>query len=470
MDANRETLEALVRQPSETLDVELKGWLFLDRPEHVATLVRALFALRNRNGGVLLVGFGDKSHQPEPIPPNYDPQQVFHVDRIQSLVSRHAVEPFAVSVEFVERDGKDHPVIRVASGVQYPVAVKSGIPGQSGRELLRVGEVMFRTLRTNGTVSSAAAHPGDWKEIMEICFQNREADVGSFIRRHLSDLDVPGLMKGLAETSYPSPSRLSGLCTQFLDSGRERFAAVLEARGSKSGAQAINEWGSWEAVLIIDPPVTNRAADGEFRATVVASVPKKDVEWPLWVDTAGWADTSVRPVQVNHGWETLIDSFEHGLLPMVHFWRAEPNGRFYSLSTLSEDSHAAHSGKKSRVAFDPANAVRRVAHAMLAGRSVANSLGCDAKGTTLGFAFRWRGLSGRGLVAWLSVLRIIRPEDISRDDEIVSSVQLPMEVAPSAIAPYVEEATKALFASFNGYAIPKNTVEQQIQALTSGSP
>ena len=32
MDANREALEALVLHPSETLDVELKAWLFLDRP------------------------------------------------------------------------------------------------------------------------------------------------------------------------------------------------------------------------------------------------------------------------------------------------------------------------------------------------------------------------------------------------------------------------------------------------------
>ena len=189
----------------------------------------------------------------------------------------------------------------------------------------------------------------------------------------------------------------------------------------------------------------------------------------MWVDTAGWADSSVRPVQVNHGWETLIDSIGYGALPMVHFWRAEPNGRFYSLSTLSEDSHAAHSGTKPRVAFDPAIAVRRVAHAMLAGLSVANSLGCDAKATILGFAFRWLGLSGRGLVARQSAVPIIWPGHTARDNEIVSFVQVPMEAARSAIAPYVDDATRDLFAAFNGNVTPKSVIESQIRALTSGS-
>jgi len=44
---------------SESLSVELKSWLDPLRPEHRAVIVKALVALRNRDGGALYVGFRD---------------------------------------------------------------------------------------------------------------------------------------------------------------------------------------------------------------------------------------------------------------------------------------------------------------------------------------------------------------------------------------------------------------------------
>lgn len=84
MDQRR--AEDLVAHPSESLNVELKRWLDPSRPEHKAKVVRALMALRNRNGGYLVVGFDDVTHQPAPDPPD-DPEAVFHTDIVQGLVT-----------------------------------------------------------------------------------------------------------------------------------------------------------------------------------------------------------------------------------------------------------------------------------------------------------------------------------------------------------------------------------------------
>ena len=47
--------------------------------------------------------------------------------------------------------------------------------------------------------SSAPAQPGDWRQIMDLCFNNREADLGGFVRRHLLSSELPNV---LAETRH----------------------------------------------------------------------------------------------------------------------------------------------------------------------------------------------------------------------------------------------------------------------------
>jgi hypothetical protein len=50
--------------------------------------------------------------------------------------------------------------------------------------VIRVGDVYCRTLNANGTASTAIAQPTDWRDIFDRCFENREADIGRFLRRH----------------------------------------------------------------------------------------------------------------------------------------------------------------------------------------------------------------------------------------------------------------------------------------------
>lgn len=65
MRIDQSQIDELVARPSEGLNVEVKTWIDPDAPDGMAKIVRAALALRNRNGGYLLIGFDDKTLQPD---------------------------------------------------------------------------------------------------------------------------------------------------------------------------------------------------------------------------------------------------------------------------------------------------------------------------------------------------------------------------------------------------------------------
>jgi len=64
-------------------------------------------AIRNRNGGFPIIGFDDKTLQPDAGNEPGDVRTAFHIDKIQGIVSRYTSELFEVVVGFGKRDGHD---------------------------------------------------------------------------------------------------------------------------------------------------------------------------------------------------------------------------------------------------------------------------------------------------------------------------------------------------------------------------
>jgi len=52
-------LDAVLANPQESYAVELKGWIDPQSEEGRSTIAKASIALRNNNGGLLLLGFND---------------------------------------------------------------------------------------------------------------------------------------------------------------------------------------------------------------------------------------------------------------------------------------------------------------------------------------------------------------------------------------------------------------------------
>ena len=173
VSTNREQVAQLLERPTESLNIETKTWVDPREAEGKAKLIKAIFALRNRNGGTFVMGFNDTTLDPDPCPLEGDLHVIFHLDSIQGLVTKFASEPFEIQVDCLPRNDALHPVIVVPEGVRVPVVVKANLMAsdESGRKLLSEGDLYFRTLLANGTPSSAKIKPGDYRDLLEVCFR-----------------------------------------------------------------------------------------------------------------------------------------------------------------------------------------------------------------------------------------------------------------------------------------------------------
>ena len=109
-------------------------------------LSKPLWRFGNRNGGFFLIGFDDQSLMPDTGTRPPDVRTVFHLDKVQALVSKYASEIFEIGVGFGNRDGLEYPVIVIPEGVVAPVAAKRGLMDDAGHCLIREGEFYFRNL------------------------------------------------------------------------------------------------------------------------------------------------------------------------------------------------------------------------------------------------------------------------------------------------------------------------------------
>jgi hypothetical protein len=451
MNTDQSFIDNLLARLSESRTVEVKRWISADEPQGISKIVRGALALRNYNGGYFVIGFDDKTLQPDIGHEPKDVRAAFHIDKVQGLISRHASELFDVAVVFGQHGGREYPVIVVPEGVRSPVAAKADLL-DAKNALIRYGEVYFRTLSANGTPSTAPARPQDWPEIVEICFDNREAEFGRLLRRQLAGHDLASLLSALGGVGQPAAApNLKDRTLALLERGRQRLEAALADRKPTKEELAAIRRGSWEVALVIDPPQSDRLPDEVFMRTVASSNPQY-TGWPIWLDSRSFTDKRSAPVVRDKGWEALIISVDAAVRSKhVDFLRFDPRGEFYLWRVLQDDvSDKIPPGKK----LEPIVVVLRVAEAILVGLAIAKALGWKSEEARLGFAFRWTKLKGRQLEPWANAVVPISAAGTAQDDSVTTFVDLPLDTPESAIAPYVDQATRELFVLFGGYRFP----------------
>ncbi|MBX9402866.1 ATP-binding protein [Lysobacter sp. BMK333-48F3] len=447
MDIDQARVQDLVERPSESLAVEVKNWISPDDPEGKAKIVRSSLALRNHGGGFLVIGFNDKSLLPENHNQPSDVRAVFHPEKIQNLVARHSSEPFEVGVGFGVRYEGEFPVIVIPSGVRTPVAVKAG-----GLPTINVDDVYVRTLRSNVPATSKVGWK-DWPNLVETCFDNREADIGRFFRRHLAgggSLELQQLLAGFAITS-PSES-LDHQAQQLLDLGKARQEALSKERGIE-----LPSAGWWDASLVIDGVQSDHSANIEFLRLLDSNNPSL-TGWPVWLVSSNFADRSMRPHTVDGVWEAFISDRRHGL----QYMRYDPKGRFVQRSMLIDDVSPAERNPNSL--FDFAFPIQDCAEAIAVGLAFARALGCsvpiaEVSTCNLQFAFRWSGLRGRELSSWAHPRRYIGHSRRAYQDEVTISLVVAADTPPSAIGGLLAPAIEPLFNAFDGFQLGPSIIE-----------
>lgn len=458
MAASDEYVQRLVDDPRERLEFEVKNWIEPGTDEGEAKIVKACLAMRNHGGGFLIIGFNNKTYQPEPEP-DYDPRTAFDTDKVNALVNRYASERFEVVVHFPTRDGRTFPVLEAERGVEVPVATRRELTttDSSGatKTLVKRNAFYVRSLEANNTPSTTEAGPQDYRPLVKTCFDNREADIGSFLRRHLGERggEVERVFSGEGERRNPA--------LEMLDSGRGRFQGLLEQRG-----RSLPDVGSWEVGACLSPQLGYQDPTQDFLTRLDAVNPRY-TGMPLWLDSTGFHDRDSWPYVLDDGWQASIK-------PESAFWRIETEGNFYLFNPLRDDTRdflSSPNAPQPGTALELVLMVRDVTHALGVLRAFCERLGTDGEvdeEAVLDVAFRWSGLEGRRLSTWHHPERFFDdPSAVAAQNEVTSTLRLPVDTPESALPGYVQAATGKLFAAFGGQSIPRETIEQISNELLS---
>ncbi|QEK93192.1 ATP-binding protein [Achromobacter insolitus] len=454
-EVNRELIEQLVRRPVESLAVEIKTWISPAQPTGQAKIVKAVFGLRNRGGGNLVIGIDDKTLMPDHNNAPEDVRGSFHVDVIQALIAKHASEAFEIGVDFVEHDNLTLPVISVPTGVRTPVAAKADLK-DGDTFLIRTDDVYLRTLNANNSPSTAKAKWKDWRELLEVCFDNREADIGRFLRRHLVGVDPATINAALAGPGAENMP-MAAFLRELMEEGSEYFQAAAAARQLKHPPH-----GSWEVALIIDGALPEPLDLNSFARLIGASNPNY-TGWPIWLDSRGAGSQDWRPYVMNGAWHTFIVADKSSGFRRVDFMLEDPKGRFYSYRALEDDLTMSQHAPAPGTAFDGILPMLRVGEAIAVGLAFGKALRADDQ-SNLQFMFRWKGLAGRELTSWADPMRYITPRKAIQD-AVTSSVSIPIETPLSAIAEHVKTVVRPLFEIFDGFSMPDSVVDEVTQKL-----
>ncbi len=105
---------------------------------------------------------------------------------------------------------------------------------------------------------------------MEVCFDNREADIGRFLRRHLSGIQ-PEILKEFVQTLGDDSGDISivDTLTKFIEESENRFVTVVADKKLD-----LPDTGNWEVALIIQGDVPEHSTDINFLHLLDASNPR----------------------------------------------------------------------------------------------------------------------------------------------------------------------------------------------------
>ena len=480
MAVDQEYIDALLANPREGLTVEIKDWIDPRSAHGQAKIVKACIAMRNQNGGFLQIGFENGTWIPRIADAPSDVRSTWDPDEVQGLVSKFASDLFEVHLRFGKRDGQEFPILEVEPGVRSPVASKRELvnPQDTSKKFVKMHAVYVRSLSANGTASTSEAKHGDWAELTRRCFDNLEADVGRFARRHLGSID-PEAARALAEalggafadaTVTPVPSEPSPQVRTitFLRDGYERF----QQEKIKRELSMMPRHGSLEVVAIIDSGVESGSPPTEEFLNLLNAANPRYTGWPFWIDGRGFKDHGgdPEPYTFQGGWEDFLYSHEPGSwYNYLDFWRVEPAGRFYLYRAFEDDITEGQGYPEPMTTLDFGMAIWRVAEAIAVPMSFAVAMGLAPESTTLHYAFRWSGLRERYLSSWTNPRRSLSSHYECRREAVVDSpvIAVPLDTPTSALGSFVRAATANLFAAFGGFEPGPGVTEDLTDELLS---
>lgn len=466
MEVSSERTQELIQHPQESLAVEIKAWINPDHPDGKAKIIKTALAMRNNNGGYMVIGFDDKTLEPilNNAPSNV--RQMFNIDKIQGAISKHSSELFEINIDFPQRDGQEFPVIVIPTGVKTPVVVKSSLPSDDPKKpFLYEDTVYVRSLYANNTPSTTQAKSKDWSRLMEICFDNREADIGRFIRRQLNGISseqVNVFATAIAGNIKPEISN-EDLLKEYLQESEQHY----EQRLKKQNVHNLPKHGLSEVGLILKGTVPSHRPNDEFLNLLRSSNPNY-TGWPVWLDSRPLGG-DYRPYVIDGGWEALLISLQSEWFDDIEFMRLSPQGKFFLSRAHRDDMGRSDKSPQALKELDVGFPIKQTAEIIAVGIHFAKALGCLPEETSLAFAFKWTKLNNRKLSCWAHSDLWMRLGSLQGhsacQDECITFINVPLDAPISSVSNYVQEVVQPLFEIFKGFTLGKDIIEDMTRSL-----
>src|ERR1700728_3025840 len=167
---NRNELQELIDNPSESLAVEYKCWLDLDDKTVKANVARHIAALANYGGGALVFGITDDM-LPDPGTPS-----TVNRDVISGIVKRYLEPPFQCEiVEVQSARGIRHPVVVVPPHGSSPICAKASGPTVGGKTQ-GISQGAYY-IRKPGPASEAITTSVEWTPLIRRCAMHERASI-----------------------------------------------------------------------------------------------------------------------------------------------------------------------------------------------------------------------------------------------------------------------------------------------------
>lgn len=309
--------ERYIVNPVEDLDAEYKNWLDLREERDRTTLAKAVIALANHGGGVVVLGFEEL---PTGLVPRPKPAEIPDVtqDSVNEAVQRYAEPQLHCRLHTVKHPvaGSVHPVIRVPGG---------DVPVVSKRDQPKGGLRQYKAyMRKPGPRSEEPQTAAEWRMLLDRCVWARREEILNAIR---------GIVLGRVEESISDQT--SDELEDFLDSSRQNWLSLVK-NGPTDAPNRFPD-GYYEFAIGPDNPQPEISlSELKDRLAVAQSI--KTSGWPPFLDIGKEGEKPYASEGCIQAWlgnpspKKIFNDPSH-----TDFWRASPSGQLYIIRGYGED-------------------------------------------------------------------------------------------------------------------------------------
>ena len=375
-NAEQQMLSALLAEPRENLNVEIKGWLNLWKAEEKAILAKAAIALANSGGGIIVLGLRENKSEgvtwiseerPSDLPKYTD-------DVIGSAIAKYADPMPDCELKFVQHPdtGIQHAFVSVAGGLTEPVIAKKGL-----EKVIVENRCYVRKLGPARSEEPSSAI--EWRELFNQCVRNNRTALFDGFR---------GMLDGRFVAAEATPND-EEILLKFVEESRERWKSLVHDLPTDEPARL--DYGTFEFAFALP---AFRPLSGPKELSDIMAMARKRIQ-------SSYGPFRVRSLETHQPY-TLKGALEcwagkpkgpNGLRPHpigCSFWRATSNGVFYHIEGLYDDEY--FKDREPGQFFEISYAIRRVAAFLMYGSTIAEQFGDATRVLVFG---RYSGLRDR---------------------------------------------------------------------------